>query len=78
MGSATSVSITGASRQRVRLSQWASGRPISPSTAVVMVASRSVSQSDSQSAGVSRGELAGESGKGGRLGVLGWPLNVHL
>ena len=49
IGRATSVSIAGASRQRVVLSQWASGSPHTPRINVVIAASRSVSQSDCHS-----------------------------
>ena len=49
IGSATRVSIAGASRQRVVLSQCARGSPHTPRISVVIAASRSVSQSDCQS-----------------------------
>src|SRR5580658_4334440 len=48
IGSATSVSNTGARRQRVVLSHWASGRPSPPSSSVVHAASSIVRPSDCQ------------------------------
>jgi hypothetical protein len=66
IGSVTSVSIAGARRQRLVLSQWASGRPRTPRRSVVMAARRSVRPSDCQSGEESPRKVSAESGKAGR------------
>src|SRR4051794_5305418 len=62
-GRATSVSIAGAIRQRVVLSQCASGTPRAPSTSVVIAASRSVSHSDCHKGAERPRKLEAESDK---------------
>src|SRR5258706_11959111 len=70
IGSATRVSTAGASRQRVLLSQCASGNPTIPRASVVMAASRSVSQSACQSGAGKPRKLEADSGKDDALQQL--------